>query len=92
MTVLGHQVNAQYQNYVERSINVVKRWVRVICGITSRQPFPILGMTEWEYIFEKGQEYSYLSPGSLIYPQSNESLAVSDVKSMMVDDQANEGV
>ena len=94
---MGHPVNAQYQNYVERSINVVKRWVREIGGITNRQPFPVLGFTEWEYIFEKvsndlniipiakGQENSYLSPGSLIYPQSKESLAIPDVKSNMVD-------
>ena len=49
MTVLGHPVNAQYRNFVERSINVVKRWVREICGITST----VLGLTDWEYIFEK---------------------------------------
>ena len=53
-------------------------------------------MTEWEYIFEKvfhnlnripiakGLVYSYISPSSLIYPQSNESLTIPDVKSKMV--------
>ena len=67
---MGHPVNAQYRNNVERSINVVKRWVREIGGITNRQPFPVLGFTEWEFIFQKvshdlniipiakGQEYS----------------------------------
>ena len=71
--------------FVRMHSALTKRWIREICGITSKQPFPVLCLTEWEYIFEKvshdlnivtiakGQEYSYLSPGSLIYPQSNES-------------------
>ena len=32
----------------------------------------------------KGQQYTYLSPVSLIYPQCNESLSIPDVKSKMV--------
>ena len=88
--------NALYRNYVKRLINVVKRWVREICVITSNQLFPVLNLTEWEYVYEKvthdlnvvpiakGQEYSYFSPGSLIYPQCNESLSIPDVKIKMV--------
>ena len=50
---IQHLPDAQHRNYVERSINIIKRFLREVTGKVKDQSLPTLLHSEWTFLLEK---------------------------------------
>ena len=50
---VAHLPDSQYRNYCERSINLIKRFMRQIVGKVKEETLPTLLFSEWLFVLEK---------------------------------------